>query len=98
MDNREIVFIVYVTDIDASAAFYSNLLDLNISFTSPRYVTMDLAPGVALALWTGKSDTLKDAGARTSEICLNFGSEEEILAKIPGMVPTRSVHPGRTLR
>jgi len=50
MIDREIVFIVYVSDIEASASFYTSLLNLEVSFTSPRYVTMDLAPGVSLAL------------------------------------------------
>ena len=52
MIDREFVFIVYVSDIEASASFYTSLLNLEVSFTSPRYVTMDLAPGVSLALWT----------------------------------------------
>ena len=48
--NREIVFIVYVTDIDRSVEFYSDLLELETDFVSPRYVTFALADGVALAL------------------------------------------------
>ena len=50
MIDREIVFIVYVSDIEASVSFYTSILNLEVSFTSPRYVTMDLAPGVSLAL------------------------------------------------
>ncbi|MDO4253439.1 MAG: VOC family protein [Rothia sp. (in: high G+C Gram-positive bacteria)] len=82
MNSRELVFIVYVSDIDASTAFYTELLDLEVSFKSPRYVTMDLAPGVSLALWTGMKDSIETAGSRVSEVCLNLGGgEEEILAK-----------------
>lgn len=81
MDNKEIVFIVYVSDIDASVSFYTDLLDLKTSFESPRYVTMDLASGVSLALWTGNSEALNSATSRTSEVCLNLGGgESEILA------------------
>ena len=36
--NREIVFIVYVTDIERSVEFYSDLLELETEFASPRYV------------------------------------------------------------
>lgn len=74
--NREIVFIVYVTDIERSVEFYSDLLELETEFASPRYVTFALADGVALALWTGNSDALADAPARTTEVCLNVNGEE----------------------
>ncbi|AKK07189.1 lactoylglutathione lyase-like lyase [Corynebacterium mustelae] len=81
MGNREIVFIVYASNLDASVAFYTKLLNLETSFESPRYVTMDLASGVSLALWTGESDSLMNAGSRTSEVCVNLGGgEQEILA------------------
>ncbi|MFP7366704.1 VOC family protein [Corynebacterium callunae] len=79
MSNKEIVFIVYVSDIKTSTSFYTDLLEVKTSFESPRYVTMDLAPGVSLALWTGKSDALDSATARTSEVCLNLGGGEEAI-------------------
>ncbi|MBL4943508.1 glyoxalase [Corynebacterium ulcerans] len=82
MNNREIVFIVFASNLDVSVPFYTKLLDLEVSFESPRYVTMDLASGVSLALWTGKCDSLTTAGTRTSEVCINLGGgEEEILSK-----------------
>ena len=74
--NREIVFIVYVTDIDRSVEFYSDLLELETDFVSPRYVTFALADGVALALWTGNSEVLAHAPARSTEVCLNVNGEE----------------------
>ena len=74
--NREIVFIVYVTDIDRSVEFYSDLLELETDFVSPRYVTFALADGVALALWTGNSEALASATARTTEVCLNINRDE----------------------
>ncbi|WP_085957940.1 VOC family protein [Corynebacterium fournieri] len=73
--SREIVFIVYVSDIDKAVAFYSELLELETDFVSPRYVTFALADGVALALWTGNAEELSHAPARTTEICLNMDSE-----------------------
>ena len=81
MDNREFVFIVYVSDIQKSVDFYTSVLDLKVSFESPRYVTMDLATGVSLALWTGRNENLNGNPVRTSEVCLNVsGGAEEILA------------------
>lgn len=74
--NREIVFIVYATDIDRSVEFYSDLLELETDFVSPRYVTFALADGVALALWTGNSEALASATARTTEVCLNINRDE----------------------
>ena len=87
MIDREIVFIVYVSDIKASASFYTSLLNLEVSFTSPRYVTMDLAPGVSLALWTGASNALHETSTRTSEVCINLkGSDAEILTQYQAWV------------
>ena len=74
--NRELVFIVYVSDIDTSVAFYSDLLDLKTDFVSPRYVTFELVEGVSLALWTGNADALEEASNRTTEVCLNVPAEQ----------------------
>lgn len=73
--SRELVFIVYVTDIDASVSFYRDLLEVDVTFESPRYVTFGLADGVALALWTGESSALEAEPARTSEVCLNIDGQ-----------------------
>ena len=58
--NRELVFIVYVSDIQKSVDFYKALLEIETTFETPRYVTFGLAEGVALALWTGESSALRD--------------------------------------
>lgn len=87
MIDREIVFIVYVSDIEASVSFYTSILNLEVSFTSPRYVTMDLSPGVSLALWTGASNALHETSTRTSEVCINLkGSDAEILTQYQAWV------------
>jgi len=74
--NRELVFIVYASDIDASVAFYSDLLGLETDFVTPRYVTFALGEGVFLALWSGNANSLEGAANRTSEVCLNVPAEE----------------------
>ncbi|WP_087116582.1 VOC family protein [Corynebacterium urinipleomorphum] len=76
--NREIVFIVYVSDIDTSVDFYRDLLGLDTGFVSPRYVTFALAEDVSLALWTGNSGALGTAGTRTTEVCLNVPADDVI--------------------
>ena len=81
MSDKQFVFIVYVSDIDASVKFYSDLLGLKTSFESPRYAAVELAPEVFLALWTGRKEVLKDTAIRASELCLNLGGgEKDILA------------------
>ena len=81
MENRQIVFIVYVSDVESSVKFYTELLDLKVAFESPRYVAMNLGAGAYLALWTGKKEELEKATGRISEVCLNLaGGEEDILA------------------
>lgn len=73
--NRELVFIVYVSDIQKSVDFYRALLEIETTFETPRYVTFGLAEGVALALWTGESSILVGEPVRTSEVCLNVTAE-----------------------
>ena len=74
--NRELVFIVYVSDIQKSVDFYRDLLDIETTFETPRYVTFGLAEDVALALWTGESSALESEPVRTSEVCLNIRAEQ----------------------
>ena len=74
--NRETVFIIYVSDIDTSVGFYSDLLELKTDFISPRYVTFSLGDGVSLALWTGNADALEGAVGRTTEVCINVPADQ----------------------
>lgn len=74
--NRELVFIVYASDIDTSVAFYSDLLGLETDFVTPRYVTFALGEAVYLALWSGNAEALEGAANRTSEVCLNVPADE----------------------
>lgn len=77
-----ITFIVYVSDAQASAAFYRDLLDLPIAFESPRFMSLALPGGVQLALWSGSEiagDLFGSTSAvRTSEVWLSLGSTSEI--------------------
>lgn len=40
------LFLTYVNDAEAATAFYSNLFEIEPSFSSPRYVAFEVAPGV----------------------------------------------------
>ncbi|MGW4031050.1 VOC family protein [Streptomyces sp. NPDC004838] len=64
------LFLVYVTDIERSTRFYSDLFDIKPTVTVPDYVAFEVAPGVLFALWSGHGDNVTPATQRTSEIGL----------------------------
>jgi catechol 2,3-dioxygenase-like lactoylglutathione lyase family enzyme len=64
------LFLTYVRDAEAATAFYSDLLDIQPSFTSPRYVAFEVAPGVLFAVWTGRPEHAVPATPRVSEVGL----------------------------
>jgi len=64
------LFLFYVRDAEAATAFYSDLFEMSPTFTSPRYVAFEVAPGVLFALWTGRSGHATPDTPRTSEIGL----------------------------
>jgi catechol 2,3-dioxygenase-like lactoylglutathione lyase family enzyme len=64
------LFLVYVTDVDRSVAFYVDLFEIEPLKRTPRYVPFEVAPGVLFALWSGRSDQLAPGTPRTSEVGL----------------------------
>jgi predicted enzyme related to lactoylglutathione lyase len=73
------LFILYVTDVQRSAHFYSDLFGLSPKLTSPRFVAFPIADGVDLALWSGQAHSVGSDVPRTSEVCLNVpGGSAEI--------------------
>lgn len=64
------LFLIYVSDAEAATAFYSDLFEIEPTFTSPRYVAFDVAPGVLFALWTGRNEHAVSSTPRTSELGL----------------------------
>lgn len=64
------LFLIYVQDAERAAAFYSDLFEIQPSFTSPRYVAFEVAPGVLFAVWTGQPEHAVPATPRTSEVGL----------------------------
>ena len=64
------LFLIYVTDIERSTTFYSDLFDIDPNFTSPRYVAFEVAPGVLFAIWNGHEENINPDTPRTSEIGL----------------------------
>lgn len=73
------LFIVYVTDVEASSAFYSELFELSPRFSSPRFVEFGIAETAGFALWSGKSDAVASTSQRTSEVCLNIPGGPEAI-------------------
>lgn len=64
------LFLVYVSDAEVATAFYRNLFEIEPTFTSPRYVAFEVAPGVLFALWTGSNEHAVPNTPRTSEVGL----------------------------
>lgn len=64
------LFLIYVRDAEAATAFYSSLFDIEPTFTSPRYVAFEVAPGILFALWTGRSEHAVPRTPRTGEVGL----------------------------
>lgn len=64
------LFLIYVRDAESATAFYSDLFEIKPTFTSPRYVAFDVAPGILFALWTGRSESVDPSTPRTCEVGL----------------------------
>ncbi len=64
------LFLVYVQDAGRATAFYGDLFGIEPSFTSPRYVAFEVAPGVVFAVWTGRAEHAVPATPRVSEVGL----------------------------
>lgn len=64
------LFLIYVSDVERSTAFYSDLFNIEPTFTSPRYVAFEVAPGVLFAVWTGHNENVALDTPRTSEVGL----------------------------
>lgn len=65
-------FLLYVTDVQRSTAFYESLFEMKPVFTSPAYVAYQLAGGVTFALWSRHEEPLAKDTVRTSELGLNI--------------------------
>lgn len=63
------LFLVYVSDVERSTAFYSDLFGMEPQMVTPRYVPYEVAPGVLFALWNGGVTPPSDT-PRTSEVGL----------------------------
>ena len=64
------LFLIYVTDVERSTRFYSDLFEIDPITTTPRYVPFAVAPGVLFALWSGRADTVTPTAQRSSEVGL----------------------------
>lgn len=64
------LFLIYVRDAEAATAYYSDLFEIEPTFTSPRYVAFEVAPGILFALWTGRSEHAVPSTPRTCEVGL----------------------------
>ena len=64
------LFLIYVTDVERSTAFYSDLFDMKPQTITPRYVPFEVAPGILFALWSGRAEQVTPDLPRTCEVGL----------------------------
>jgi predicted enzyme related to lactoylglutathione lyase len=76
------LFLIGVRETQAATAFYSDLFEIEPTFTSPHYVAFDVAPGVLLALWTGYAEHSVPSTPRMSEIGLMVPGPSEAVDDI----------------
>jgi predicted enzyme related to lactoylglutathione lyase len=64
------LFLIYVANAQEATEFYSGLFEIEPTFTSPRYVAFEVAPGLLFALWTGHSENAVPGTPCTCEVGL----------------------------
>ncbi|MFI5805916.1 VOC family protein [Streptomyces sp. NPDC051561] len=86
------LFLIGVRDAEAATAFYSDLFEIEPTFTSPHYVAFEAAPGVLFALWTGYSEHAVPSTPRTTEIGLMVPGPPEAIDEIFTSWTSKGVH------
>jgi predicted enzyme related to lactoylglutathione lyase len=73
--------LLYVDDPEASAAFYTRLLDRQPLDSSPNFVMFELAPDLRLGLWARRDVEPTPRGANDAgELAMAVGTNEEVEA------------------
>ncbi len=73
--------LLYVAEPQASAEFYTRLLDRKPLDSSPNFVMFELAPGLRLGLWARRDVKPAPAGkADTGELAMAVGTKEAVEA------------------
>lgn len=62
------LFLIYVRDAVDATAFYSDLFEIEPTFTSPFYTAFEIAPGVLFAVWARRSEHATPSTPRTCEV------------------------------
>ena len=86
------LFMIYVRDAEAATAFYGDLFEIEPTFTSPRYVAFEVAPGVLFALWTGRSEHAVPSIPRTCEVGLMVPGSASAVDEIFARWVSKGVH------
>ena len=76
------LFLIGVRDAEAATAFYRDLFEIEPTFTSPRYVAFDVAPGVLFALWSGYAGQVDPSLPRTTEVGLMVPGPPEAIDEL----------------
>ena len=73
--------LLYVDDPQASADFYSRLLDRQPLNSSPNFVMFELAPGLRLGLWARRDvKPAPGSAADTGEFAMAVATKDEVEA------------------
>jgi predicted enzyme related to lactoylglutathione lyase len=73
--------LLYVADPQASAEFYTRLLDREPRDASPNFVMFELKPGLMLGLWARRDvEPAPHGQADTGELAMAVGTNEEVEA------------------
>ena len=86
------LFLIYVTDIERSTAFYSDLFGIEPITRTPRYVPFQVAPGVLLAIWNGRGDDVTLTTPRSTELGLMVPQSEASIDDVYKSWTAKGVH------
>ncbi|KZF09471.1 glyoxalase [Rhodococcus sp. EPR-157] len=86
------LFLIYVRDAESATAFYSDLFEIQPTFTSPHYVAFEVARGVLFALWTGGGEHAIPSTPRTCEVGLMVPGPPSAVDEIFSSWVAKGVH------
>jgi catechol 2,3-dioxygenase-like lactoylglutathione lyase family enzyme len=73
--------LLYVDEPQASAAFYTRLLDREPLDSSPNFVMFELSPGLRLGLWARRNvEPAPSRASDTGELAMAVGTAQEVEA------------------
>jgi catechol 2,3-dioxygenase-like lactoylglutathione lyase family enzyme len=71
------LFLFYVTDIERSTRFYTDLFEVEPTFRDPAYVAFEIGEGTLFSIWNSRGEGVTRETPRSSElgVMLTGGNE-----------------------